>query len=546
MPGRKRTQLLVLSALAAVILLVIAWQFYKYHLVERRLAEAVAAKTKGLYLLHYENLTFDEAAGMLHVKNIDIRPDTAVYRQMVRENKDPHLLLQIHVDALDISRVKTPKALLTKQLEGGKVEVAGARIRIMVNHFKKDSSVYNPTPDLTKQLLGKLLKIAIDSVQINDAAVLVGGMDSSEIYFRGNKVSVLLSHLLIDSSAQKDSSTILFSRDLTLDCKELALPAGKKKYTIGVDSLRFTSTDNTLRVGQFSLRPRLSEMAFAASYPVQKDRYDFVLKDIALHHIDRKELWAKSIRCDSLVIAESAFRIYRDMTRPPDTTSKVGKYPQQQLMHLPFPLTIGKLTFTHSFIEYKERSAKTHNSGTVQFHNVRASIRNVTNRRADLQKDNRCIVDFHTRFLNKVPVDARLVMLLKDPKGRFTLKGDFGSLDAPSLNPLTQPMALARLEKGKIDHLHFAIRGTDSAGEGKVALSYRDIKVSLLRQDKDDTGYDKKALASLFANFIVKNSSRPDDPGTKEVHFQRILNKSFFNLVWKTLFTGVKESVGMK
>jgi hypothetical protein len=30
------------------------------------------------------------------------------------------------------------------------------------------------------------------------------------------------------------------------------------------------------------------------------------------------------------------------------------------------------------------------------------------------------------------------------------------------------------------------------------------------------------------------------------VHFQRILNKSFFNLIWKTLFTGIKQSVGMK
>ena len=546
MSGRKRIKLLVLSALAAVILLVIAWQFYEYHLVDSKLSQALTEKTKGLYILHYENLTFDEAAGMLHVKNIDIRPDTAVYRQMVRENKDPHLLLQIHVDALDIARVKTPKALLTKQLEGGKVEVTGARIRIMVQHFKKDSSVYNPTPDLTKQLLGKLLKIAIDSVQINDATVLVGGMDSSEIYFRGNKVSVLLSHLLIDSSAQKDSFTILFSRGLTLDCKELALPAGKKRYTIGVDGLQFTSTDNTLRVAQVNIRPRLSETAFAASFPVQKDRYDFMLKNIALHHIDRREIWRKAIRCDSLVIGESSFRIYRDMTRPPDTTSKVGKYPQQLLMHLPFPIFIGKITFTHSFIEYKERNAKTHNSGRVQFHNVRASIRNVTNRRADVQKDNRCVVDFRAQFLNKVPVDARLVMLLKDPKGRFTIEGDFGSLDATALNPLTEPMALTRLKKGKIDHLRFAIRGTDSTGDGKVALSYRDIKVSVLRKDKDDTGYDKKCLASLFANFIVKNSSRPADPDTKEVHFQRILNKSFFNLIWKTLFTGVKESVGMK
>ena len=546
MSTQKRKRILLISVLAAILLLVIAWQLYKYHFAQKKIAQAVEEKTKGLYLLHYDHLTFDEVAGMLHVKNIDIRPDTAVYQQMVRENKDPHMLLQIQVDALDIARVRTPKALLAKQLEGGKIKVTGARIRIMVQHFKKDSAVYNPAPDLARQLLGRFLKIAIDSVQITDATVLVGNMDSSETYFRGNKVSLLLSRLLINSSAQKDSTAILFSRDLALDCKDLALSTRNKKYTIGLDSLRFTSTGNTLHIAQAKVTPRLSETAFAASFPRQKDRYDFVLQNIALHHIDRKALWYKTIRADSLVIGESSFKIYRDISRPPDTTSKVGKYPQQQLMHLPFPLAIGSIVFTRSFIEYKERNGKSDSSGRLRFYDIHARIRNVTNRRADVQKDRRCIVDFHARLLNKAPVQAHLVMLLRDSKGRFNIQGDIGSIDAPSLNPLTEPMVLARMEKGRVDHLHFAIDGNDSIGNGRITLQYKDLKVSMLKKDKDDPGFDKKDLASFFANLAIKNSSKTNAPRTEEVHFHRILNKSFFNLIWKTLFTGIKQSVGIK
>lgn len=512
MSTQKRKRILLISVLAAILLLVIAWQLYKYHFAQKKIAQAVEEKTKGLYLLHYDDLTFDEVAGMLHVKNIDIRPDTAVYQQMVRENKDPHMLLQIKVDALDIARVRTPKALLAKQLEGGKIKVTGARIRIMVQHFKKDSAVYNPAPDLARQLLGRFLKIAIDSVQITDATILVGNMDSSETYFRGNRVSLLLSHLLIDSSAQKDSTAILFSRDLALDCKDLTLSTRNKKYTIGIDSLRFTSTDNTLHIAQARVTPRLSETAFAASLPRQKDRYDFVLQNIALHHIDRKALWYKTIRADSLVIGESSFKIYRDISRPPDTTSKVGKYPQQQLMHLPFSLTIGSIVFTRSFIEYKERNSKSDSSGRLRFYDIHARIRNVTNRRADVQKDRRCIVDFHARLLNKAPVQAHLVMLLRDPKGRFNIQGDIGSIDAPSLNPLTEPMGLARMEKGRVDHLHFAIDGNDSIGNGRITLQYKDLKVSMLKKDKDGPGLDKKELASFFANLAIKNSSKTNAP----------------------------------
>ena len=213
----------MVSGLAAIVFLVIAWQFYKYQFVQRKIARVLEEKTKGLYILHYDHLAFDEVGGMLHVRNIDIRPDTTVYEQMVREKKEPHVLLQIHVDALDIAGVATPKGLLAKELEGRKVEVTGARIRIMVQHFKRDSSIYNPTPDLKRQLLGRFLKIAIDSIQINDAKLFVGSVDSSETFFRSDDVSLLLSHLFIDSSAQKDSSTILYSRNLALDCKRLEL-----------------------------------------------------------------------------------------------------------------------------------------------------------------------------------------------------------------------------------------------------------------------------------------------------------------------------------
>ena len=66
----------------------------------------------------------------------------------------------------------------------------------------------------------------------------------------------------------------------------------------------------------------------------------------------------------------------------------------------------------------------------------------------------------------------------------------------------------------------------------------------MLKKEKGQL--DKKSLASFFANLVIKNSNRAEDPRTEEAHFQRILNKSFFNLIWKTLFTGIKQSVGMK
>ena len=79
-------------------------------------------------------------------------------------------------------------------------------------------------------------------------------------------------------------------------------------------------------------------------------------------------------------------------------------------------------------------------------------------------------------------------------------------------------------------------------------MLYRDIKISLLKKDKKEKKLDKKGIASLLANIVIKDSNpgKGDEPRTVDVHFNRILNKSFFNLLWKSIFTGIKESVGMK
>lgn len=538
----------LLVAIGAFLLALIAWQFYKYKIVNRNVNKAVAEKTKGLYRVHYDGLSFDEVSGVLHVKNIEIMPDTAVYDQLIQEGKNPPMLIRLTVPALDILGVKTPKALLTKQIEGSKVEVSDPTIVIELDHFSKDSTMYDPGQDIYKELLGKFLKIQVDSVEVIHASVLVRDRRSREMVFSGSNVSFLLSDLLIDSLTNKDSSRILFSRNLDMDCDEIALPSKDKRYRLHVGKIRFTGRDNSFYIGSLRFVPQLSESEFAASFPTQKDRYDLMLEGISLRNINRGAIWHKRIEADSLIINKSSFKIFRDLSYPRDTISRVGKYPQQQLMGLPVPVLIKKMVLVHSYIEYKEKNAKSDSAGRVKFFDVSATIDNVTNMKSAIARNNRCVVFFKSMFLNKAPANAKLVMLLKDPQGKFSIEGNIGRIDVASLNPLTEPMGLARMDKGNIDRLHFNFSCTDSSSEGKLEMLYNGLKISLLKKDKEENKYDKKGLASLAANIILKGSNPGSDGKTREedVHFRRLLNRSMFNLIWKTIFTGVKQTAGIK
>ncbi len=542
--GKRRSYLIL--AIGMVVLVVVAWQFYKYRLVHRKIDDTVSAKTKGLYTIHYDKLSLDEVAGALHVKNIAIAPDTSVYHQMVLDKHDPPVLIRLTVPVLDILGVKTPKALLTKQIEGARVEIAGATIEMLTDPSRKDTAAYNPAGDIAKQLLGKLLKIKVDSVLITHANVIVRNIHTGDEIVYSKDVSFLFSDVLVDSITGKDSSRILFAKELDISCDKITLPLKNKRYKLDVSGLRFTSHHDALFVHQVRIIPQLAENEFAYSFPVQKDRYDFLLEDISLQDIDRESLWRKELAANVMTVRKSSFKVYRDLSRPPDTISKVGKYPQQLLMQLPFPVNLRRLIFEHSFIEYKERNAKSDSAGRLQFFDASATLTNVTNRKRDIAQDNKCVLKFKASLLNKTRVDAVVVMLLNDPHGKFSIEGNVGAIDVTALNPLTQPMGLARMEKGTIHKLHFTITGTDSMSNGTVLLLYDDLKISLLKKDEEKGTLNKKGLLSLFANFAIKNSNKSENPRVAEVHFDRILNKSFFNLIWKSIFSGVKKSVGMK
>lgn len=529
-----------------VALVVLIWQFYKYRLVQKKIDDTVSAKTKGLYNIYYNKLSLDEVAGALHVENIDIAPDTSVYHQMVLDKQAPPVLLKIRVAALDILGVKTPKALLTKQIDGTKVEIAGPMIEILTDRSRKDTAAYNPAGDIARQLLGKLLHIKVDSVLITHANVVVRNRHTGDEIISSNDVSFLLSDVLIDSVTGKDSSRIFFAQGLDMSCDKIPLPLKNKRYKLDVSGLRFTSHEDALSVHKVRIIPQLPETEFAYSSPVQKDRYDFLLEDISLQGIEWESVCHKELVAETMTISKSSFKVYRDLSRPPDTSSKVGKYPQQLLMQLPFPVNIKKLIFEHSFIEYKERNAKSDSAGRLQFFDASATLTNVTNRKKDIVRDNKCVLKFKASLLDKTPVDARVVMLLKDLHGKFSVEGNIGAIDVTELNPLTQPMGLARIEKGTIDKLYFNITGTDSVGDGTVLMLYDDLKIALLKKDEKKGTLNKKGLSSLFANFVIKNSNKGENPRVVKVHFDRILYKSFFNLIWKSIFTGIKQSVGMK
>ena len=544
---------IIASLILIVILGVIAggimyWNAYKKQIIRNKLEDTVQEKTRGLYTLHYDNLNLDEVAGDLSVSNIKLVYDSVKYNSLIR-NDAPSVLLNISIPSISVSGVKTPRALLNKEIVGKKIHIKDPVINIIYTNAGKDSSKNVPGKEIYEQVLGDLNLIKVDTVEISGAQITTSNLKTGKKNIQFLNTFIRLTDVAVDSAAAEDKSRMLFSKQIFLTCEKFSWPSKNKLYNYSADSISLNTASNYIQVKNFLVHPKLKEDAFVKSLPTQDDRFDFSIRNIAIRNLDMQKLFNENIIADSVLIGSSSFKIYRDVSIARDKKNRVGTYPHQVIAEIPIPVQIKKLVLSNSFVEYKEKNPRSNQAGKVQFHDVHATISNLTNKKEVIKVNNIMTADISTRFLNKAPLKVTWQFYLQHPKGRFDVKGSLGEMYFKDANSITEPMGPAKLEDGQLRNLQFNLAGHDYGMTGTVKMLYDDLKVSVLERDKGSKELDKKTLATIAANIIIKNSNpsgKKDEPRIAEIQMERDTNRSIFSLVWKSLFKGIKETAGIK
>ncbi len=335
---------------------------------------------------------------------------------------------------------------------------------------------------------------------------------------------------------------MLFSNDQAVHCNQLEIPAKNKVYNFKISGLDYNSQTSLLHTDQIRLIPSQSETEFVKANKYSKDRFNIVIGSMDLIQLNRQSLLRQEIVADSLILNDASFRIFRDKSVPHDSIDRTHDYPQEAIMRLSLPLYIRKIIFRNSYIEYKEKNEKSDSSGKVAFFHVNASLKNVTNLPDSIRKNNQMRLHFESSFLNATPFTANINMRLNDRLGRFQLDAKLGEMPAVTLNPLLKPMALAELEKGKINSLQYKMDATNTKARGTVVIKYEDLKIKLLKKDENKNKYKQKFLPTLAAGVLLKDSNpKHDKMRVGNVDYTRDIHRSMFNLMWKSLFSGIKQ-----
>ena len=360
-------------------------------------------------------------------------------------------------------------------------------------------------------------------------------------YSIGN-ISIRVNGVKADKIVEIENHPMNYTKEVEVNVDRFALDSKDKTYHYSFNNITINSLQHALYIHSFNVVPFASEKKFANAFHFQKDRYEVSLSGIALKNLDLNNLIDKKIEASDLVIDHVSAKIYRDLHKPLEHKSHIGNYPSQMLAQLDQPINIARVRVKNAFIEYRENEKVSDSIGVVKFTNTDFAISNVTNMAAAIQKNNEMNIEFNTTALEGIPLKGNFKFVLGNKNGDFWVNGHANEFDAKILDKASVPMALVKINSGKIHSVDFHLKGNNKSAHGDFLMNYEGMKIDVLKRDDETKEIKKRTLLSLAANLIVNNKN---SGSAVHAEYDRNIYKSFFNLVWKTIFMGMKETLGV-
>lgn len=210
------------------------------------------------------------------------------------------------------------------------------------------------------------------------------------------------------------------------------------------------------------------------------------------------------------------------------------------------PIAVDSLVLTRSKVAYTEKAATGNREGKIHFTNIRASLSPFTNmknsggRFPDLKFSGSTVIQDST--LLKVTMNYQM----NDPLNSFKVSGSASPFNMRILNPVLEPLALISIRSGKVNRFSFDFAADQNSSVGELLFGYDNLKIGVLEMKDGST--KESHFASFLANSLLLRSKNPRGKELlpDEISFKRDERRSVLNYWWKSVFSGVKNTLGIK
>jgi len=530
---------------ATAIFLAAKWKPF----ITEKIKTGIYEASDHLYHVDFKDLHLNVLTGTAILDSVTLYPDTALFHQLEKKDLAPVHLFELKLAELKLTRIGILTAYFKKRINMNAIILDHPSINML--HFN-----VQPQPDTVKtgQNLYQSIAKSLESVHIRSIKILDADFDyirgeSGEVLKAVKKLNVSITDVLIDSVSQYDKERFYYSKDVAFELIGYKAFSKDKMYTIKVDTLKGFANKGMVRLSGFEMIPMFPDLQFSRKYPTQRDRYDLNFKNVEFRGLDLERFNRQGrLFADAMSIASAKVNIFMNRELPPSTANKGRNFPHLALQRVELPMVIDTLRLTNVDVAYTEYNPIAQKRGTVHIDNLRGRILNVTNDSLQKIKKPHMVAYLQAKIIKAADLDVKLDFNLGAKNGAFNFTGSVGKMNMVALNPLSAALGLVKIETGNIQKVTFDINGNTVGSTGSLKMYYNDLKIQLLKEGKDGEAPKKRGLLSFLANELVVKDANPekDKPlRVAAVQFTRSPSQSFFSLLWKSIFVGIRETVGI-
>lgn len=379
-------------------------------------------------------------------------------------------------------------------------------------------------------------KVNLNGIQFPIIIRKVTLKNSNVVYDKGaqplafNDLNATINDIELLEKANKTGMDLKI-KDYFLTIKNFAYKT--KFYHMSVGLLKLNK--NKVQVNNFAMKPLVSRAQFIKMIPVERDLYDLTANQVTADGSWDLFSQNKFINASNVTIQGADAVIFRSKI-PKDDPKEKPLY-SRMLRSIKFPVTINTLDLKNSKLVYEEDTPESAGPGKLTFSNFNMNVKNLNSAKTK-GKPTRVDIKINCSFMNLAPLSVNWNFDVADQKDVFTISGRTLNLPAQGINPFIRPY-LHVTATGTIQEMLFNFRGNPAGLNGTFNLKHKDLKVAIL----DKNNREKKGVLTAIANLVVRSNSGRLPEDVKVENIPRDPTKSFFNLFWKGIESGLKKTL---
>jgi hypothetical protein len=520
-------------------------------IITSEIKSLVLKATDSLYHVEFSDIKTNLITGNASMLNVKIIPDTNILKKLINLKKAPNNIYTIKLNKVSIRGFHPDVLYRAHKLHVDlilfeKPEVIMANKQLVFNENKPPRPGRPPYQYIARYL--KELRVKTIAFRDIKFKYFNNNLPIPEVNSVEN-LNVTLTDWLIDPTSAEDRSRMYLLKDISVRLNDYSFATPDSLYDIKVNQMDFRAATGRLKIREFALVPRYEEMKFSELAGTEKQRYNIKMSNISMSGINfplyvlKQELLAKEMNIDNGFVA-----VFSNNMNQKPKINKVGKDPHQLFQALKGLITVEKLNLANVNISYSEFDRDSKQKGVINFDNTSGSITNVTNSPKYKFKDHVMIADLTTSMMGSSTLHVYFRFDLQSKAGDFAYNGSLTGLNGRTLNKITRPLGMLQIRSGFVNKLDFSIKANNKIATGVLNFAYQRLNVGLLKKEEGKENLVKMGWASFLANQLVINSDNPDRKGnfvSATINYKREPSATFFSFIWRTLFQGIKNSVGL-